>query len=65
MLNPHGKNYILYSIVVLLFQGKMLALISLVFGAGMVLYLNQENKRSAQVAADLFIKRQMWLLGFG
>ncbi len=65
LLNPHGKNYILYSIVVLLFQGKMLALISLVFGAGMVLYLNQENKRSAQVAADLFIKRQMWLLGFG
>lgn len=65
LLNPHGGNYILYSIIGLLFQGKMLALISLVFGAGMVLYLNQESERSAQVSADLFIRRQMWLLCFG
>ncbi len=63
--NPHGGNYVLYSMIVLLFQGKMLALISLVFGAGMVLYLNLENGKNAQFAADLFIKRQLWLLGFG
>jgi uncharacterized protein len=62
---PHGYNYKLFSIIVLLFQGKMLALISLVFGAGIVLYLSKSNKQSNLAVPDLYIRRQMWLLAFG
>lgn len=65
LLNPQGKNYMLYSFIVLFFEGKMLALICLVFGAGMILYLTKPNKRTKLPVADAFIRRQLWLLGFG
>lgn len=64
-LHPHGWNYRMYATVILFFEGKMLALISLVFGAGMIIFMAHKNKVNNLPAADIFIRRQMWLIAFG
>ncbi len=65
LLQSKGLNYRLWGTVELLFDGKMRALISFVFGAGMVLYLSKKNAEEVLPASDLFIRRQMWLIAFG
>jgi uncharacterized protein len=64
-LYPHGLAYRMYATVVLLFEGKMIALIALVFGAGMVLFLTKPSAKNQLPAADLFIRRQMLLVLIG
>lgn len=58
-----GWNHRLYVAVEILFDGKMRALIAIVFGAAMLLFLN--SKREGEPAADVFIKRQLWLIILG
>ena len=65
LLQRKGTQHIVYTILQFLFDGKMLALISLVFGASMVLFLSRETKLGRQPAGDVFIKRQLWLIVFG
>ncbi|HMK03149.1 MAG TPA: DUF418 domain-containing protein, partial [Ferruginibacter sp.] len=48
-----------------LLSGKMRALIALVFGAVMVIYLTRENIAGRQQHAEVFIRRQLWLILFG
>jgi uncharacterized protein len=64
-VHPSGGNYRLFSTIVLLFEGKMRALIALVFGAGVVLFLAHKNKINSLSAYEVFIRRQMWLIVFG
>jgi len=50
----------------LFIEGKMRALFGLLFGAGTVLLLERFEKRSdSGLAADIFHRRNMWLLLFG
>lgn len=63
--NPHGGNYRLLTMVSVLFEGKMRALFALVFGAGMVLFMQKKDHPVMISPADAFIRRQMWLIGFG
>jgi uncharacterized protein len=50
----------------LFIEGKMRALFGLLFGAGTALLLQRLEKRSdAGLAADIFHRRNMWLLLFG
>jgi uncharacterized protein len=65
LLQGKGANYWAYTSVQVLFEGKMRALIALVFGASMVLYLSRETAVGRQPAGDVFIKRQLWLILFG
>ncbi len=65
LLHAKGINYRLWGTVDLLFNGKMRAIISIVFGAGMALYLTKQHQDNKLSIGDLFIRRQMWLMGFG
>jgi uncharacterized protein len=65
LLQKKGAGHIVYTVVQFLFDGKMLALISLVFGASMVIFLSKEREVGRQPADDVFIKRQLWLIVFG
>ncbi|KAF1005955.1 MAG: hypothetical protein GAK28_02863 [Luteibacter sp.] len=48
------------------FEGKMRALFGLLFGASTVLLLQRiEQRAGAEKAADVFHRRNMWLIGFG
>ena len=50
----------------ILAEGKMRALFSMLFGAGVILLTGRAEKRGAGVrAADIFCRRNMWLLLFG
>jgi uncharacterized membrane protein YeiB len=47
-------------------EGKMRALFGLLFGAGTVLLLERiERRAGSELAADVFHRRNMWLLFFG
>ena len=65
LLQSKGWNYRLFGAIELLFDGKMRALIALVFGAAMLLFLAKKTEAGRPTAGDIFIKRQLWLIIFG
>jgi len=65
LLQSKGWNYRVFGTVELLINGKMRALIALVFGAAMIVFLTKEKEAGRQPAEDVFIKRQLWLILFG
>lgn len=60
-----GADYRAYGAAELLLVGKMSALIALVFGASMVLFLSRETGEGRKPAGELFIRRQLWLIILG
>jgi uncharacterized protein len=47
-------------------EGKMRAMFSIVFGAGIALFLERATRREDSArAADLFARRMLWLMAFG
>ncbi len=65
LLQSKGWNYRVFGAIELLFNGKMRALIALVFGAAMILFLTKQADAGRQPAGDVFIKRQLWLIVLG
>lgn len=66
VMNETGVNYFSWYMMALFFEGTQRALFSLLFGAGIVLFItNQEKKVSGLQPADIFFRRQLWLLVFG
>lgn len=63
--NPHGGNYWLMTLVHVLFENKMRALFSMLFGAGIILFLTKSRSDSGLGTPELFIRRQLWLIVFG
>jgi uncharacterized protein len=64
---PHWKaNTIVWFLRWILAEGKMRALFSMLFGAGVILLTSRAEKRGAGVrAADIYTRRNMWLVLFG
>lgn len=61
----HGGNYNLLSAVTILFEGKMRALLCIVFGACIILFMSRKTSSSNLSVPDLYIRRSLWLLVFG
>ncbi|MCY7359265.1 MAG: DUF418 domain-containing protein [Rudanella sp.] len=62
---PHGGNYWLQTIIHVLFENKMRALFSMLFGAGIILFLAKNRDGAGMAAPELFVRRQLWLIVFG
>jgi uncharacterized protein len=61
-----GANLGFWFVNHVLFEGKMRALFSLLFGAGAVLLLSRGEKKSGTISvADIYYRRLLWLLMFG
>jgi uncharacterized protein len=60
-----GSDFYWFASTLLLFEGKMRALFSLVFGAGIVLYMQKRDQPGLPSTQELYIRRQMWLMAFG
>ena len=59
-------NMLLWSARFVLFDGKMRAIFSMLFGAGVILLTSRLEKRGESAgAADIFLRRNMWLTLFG
>lgn len=63
--NPTGLRYRIFAAISLLLHSKMTALISLAFGAGIVLFLVRPHVGSSISNNDLYVRRHMWLILFG
>src|SRR5258705_13857054 len=61
----HGGNYNLLSFMTIIFEGKMRALFSIVFGAGIILFITKKDNLSSPTYPDLYIRRMLWLMLFG
>ena len=61
-----GLNLASWALFRILVEGKMRALFSMVFGASMILLTSRIEERSgATAAADIYYRRNLWLLLFG
>src|SRR5262249_52985119 len=67
ILGPLSQlNLFLWAGRFVLFEGKMRALFSMLFGAGVILLTSRLEKRGkAGMAGDIFTRRNMWLTLFG
>src|SRR5688572_14686143 len=59
-----NANFWVYAVNTILFEGKMRAFFSAVFGAGIVLFTTGKEK-AGRSATGLFYKRMVWLTLFG
>jgi uncharacterized protein len=61
-----GPNLAVWAINYILFEGKMRALFSMLFGAGVVLLTSRLEARDGAIpVADIYYRRTLWLLAFG
>ena len=61
-----GPNFYAYYIIELLLEGSQRAIFTMLFGAGMLLFLNRlERKADGLMVAEYYFRRQLWLLVFG
>ena len=66
VLNETGINYKTWYIVDWALSGTQRAIFSMLFGAGMILFITRLEKRmDGMLPAIYFFRRQMWLLAFG
>ncbi len=64
---PHsGKDYYTFATVMVFFEGTMRGLFSMLFGAGMVLFmLNKKDPPLGPTVAEYYYRRLLWLVLFG
>src|ERR1043166_5004496 len=62
-----GKlNLLLWAGRFVLFEGKMRAIFSMLFGAGVILLTSRlDNRGAGAMAGDIFTRRNLWLTLFG
>lgn len=61
-----GANLAAWAINFILFEGKMRALFSMLFGAGIVILTSRAEERGASAyIADIYYRRNLWLFLFG
>src|SRR5262245_42302379 len=67
ILGPLSKSsLLLWAGRFILFEGKMRALFSMLFGAGVILLTSRLEKRGdAAISGDIFTRRNLWLTLFG
>ncbi|HEX2569216.1 MAG TPA: DUF418 domain-containing protein [Polyangia bacterium] len=60
------RNVITWFIVSVLFEGKMRAIFSMLFGAGVYIFTARgEERRGGELVADIYYRRTLWLVAFG
>ena len=66
VLNEVGTNFKTWYFIEWFMEGSQRALFSMLFGAGIILFITrQEKKVEGLWPADYFLRRQLWLLVFG
>ena len=62
--DPTNVNFWVYAGITVLFEGKMRALFSMIFGVGIILFMARKEK-DGKSATALFFRRMGWLVLFG
>ena len=62
----NNADYYTFSTVMILFEGTMRGLFSMLFGAGMILFMqNKAELPGNATVAEYYYRRLLWLVGFG
>lgn len=65
VMKESGLNYYWWHITAMVFDGTQRALFSMLFGAGIILFIGRQESRSEGLQpADYFFRRQLWLIAF-
>lgn len=64
-LKASGIDFWLVKIINVLFEGKMRALFCILFGAGIMLFIQQKKSADGKSPWKLFYRRMAWLVSFG
>jgi uncharacterized protein len=65
LLNETGINYYTWYFIMLVPFGTQRALFSMLFGAGIILFINgRDSKKVGSVSIEYFFRRQLWLIVF-
>jgi uncharacterized protein len=60
------RNIIVWFVITVLFEGKMRAIFSMLFGAGVYIFTARgEERRGGEMVADIYYRRTLWLIAFG
>ncbi|WP_229214297.1 DUF418 domain-containing protein [Dyadobacter flavalbus] len=62
--DPTNVNFWVSAVITVLFEGKMRALFSMIFGVGIILFIARKEQ-SGQAVTGLFFRRMGWLVLFG
>jgi len=64
---PHNNaDYITLAVIFSFFEGTMRGLFSMLFGAGMLLFImNKKDKPGGATVTEYYFRRLVWLVGFG
>src|SRR5688572_10212825 len=66
MIDFTGANFYAWYGIEFFLEGSQRALFSMLFGAGMLLFISRlEDRSSGMQSAEYYFKRQLWLLLFG
>jgi uncharacterized protein len=60
-----GPNLAIWFVQMIFWDGKMRALFSMIFGAGIIILTARGEARGAKDTADIYYRRNLWLLAFG
>lgn len=66
ILGESGANFKTWYFIEWFMEGSQRALFSMLFGAGIILFISRQEKKTEGLwPADYFFRRQLWLLVFG
>ncbi|WP_080054957.1 DUF418 domain-containing protein [Spirosoma aerolatum] len=65
LLRPGSTDYSVFAVVTVLFEGKMRALFSMLFGAGILIFTSRKEETNLGSSADFLYRRLLWMVLFG
>ena len=63
--HPGTTDYNVFTFITILFEGKMRALFSMLFGAGLLIFIGRKEASEGSRAADFYYRRLLWMVLFG
>ena len=65
LLRPGSTDYNVFVFISVLFEGKMRALFSMLFGAGILIFIGRKEAADTGSSADFYYRRLLWMVLFG
>lgn len=65
LLHPGSTDFTVFTWITILFEGKMRALFSMLFGAGTLIFIGRKEVSGGRNAADFYYRRLLWMVLFG
>ncbi|MBD2757596.1 DUF418 domain-containing protein [Spirosoma validum] len=65
LLHPGSTDYNVFVFIAILFEGKMRALFSMLFGAGILIFIGRKEETAGSSSADFYYRRLLWMVLFG